>query len=73
MEKTRDLVKKGVCPLCGQRISGDLHARTEHSEDELAKLNVRISASEGELDRLARQLESARSFEEEEAEFQRAS
>ena len=73
VEKTRDLVKKGVCPLCGQRISGDLHARTEHSEDELAKLNVRISASEGELDRLAQRLESARSFEEEEAEFQRAS
>ena len=73
IEKTRDLVEKGVCPLCGQRISGDFHAKTEHSEHELAKLKEQISSSEGEVDRLTGQLESTKAFEEEEKEFQRAS
>jgi len=73
IEKTRDLVKKGVCPLCGQRISGDIHTRTEHSERELTRLGEQITSSEGELDRLTLQLESIRAFEEGEKEFQRAS
>jgi len=73
IEKTRDLVEKGVCPLCGQRISGDFHAKTEHSELELAKLRGQISSSEGEVDRLTGELESVKAFEEEEREYQRAS
>ena len=72
IEKTRDLVKKGVCPLCGQRISGDFHARTEHSEHELGKLKEQISSSESEFDRLTGQLESVKAFEDEEKEFLRA-
>ena len=73
IEKTSDLVRKGVCPLCGQKISGDLHAKTDHSEHELAKLKEQIASSEEELERLALQLESIKAFEEEEREFQGAS
>jgi DNA repair protein SbcC/Rad50 len=73
IEKTRDLIKKGVCPLCGQKISGDFHAKTEHSGQELSKLREQISSSEGEVDRLTGGLESIKAFEEEEKESQRAS
>ena len=72
LEKTRDLVKKGVCPLCGQRISGDFHARTEHSEHELTRVKQQTSSSEAEVDSLTEQLESIKAFEGAEKEFQRA-
>ena len=73
IEKARDLVKKGVCPLCGQKISGDVHARTEHSERELKKLGEQIPSSEEEVEGLERKLDSIKAFEEEEKEFHRAS
>ena len=73
LEKTRDLVRKGVCPLCGQKVSGDIHARTEHSEKELGRVNVEIASSEVELGRLEGALEEARAFEAEEKESARAS
>lgn len=73
IERARDLVEKGVCPLCGQRISGDFHTKTEHSQQELMKVKAQISSSEDEVDRLARRLESAKAFEESEKEFQSAS
>ena len=73
VERTRDLVSKGACPLCGQKISVDFHARTEHSEHELTRLKEQLSSSEKELGRLTEQLESVKAFEEEEKESQRAS
>ena len=73
LNRTRDLVEKGVCPLCGQKISGDFHSRTRHSELELGRLNEQISSSEVELKELTEGLEGIRSFEEEEKEFSRAS
>jgi exonuclease SbcC len=72
LKRTRDLLVRGICPLCGQRIPGDLTARTEHSEHELSELEgqtVQLSAS---VNALARELAAARSFEESEKEYARA-
>lgn len=70
--KARDLLARRVCPLCGQRISGDLPARTEHSELELGRLGEQIAEVSASVDGLSEQLEVARSFEAEEKEYVRA-
>jgi len=72
LAKTRDLLAKGVCPLCGQRIPGDLPARTEHSETELAGLDEQVRERSASIAALTEQLEAARSFEEGEKEHSRA-
>ncbi|MDG6898826.1 MAG: AAA family ATPase, partial [Nitrososphaerota archaeon] len=72
LAKTRDLLAKGVCPLCGQRISGDLPTRTEHSERELVKLEGEIANASASVKTIAKQLEAARRFEEDEKDYARA-
>ena len=72
LAKTRDLLARGVCPLCGQRISGDLSSRSEHSESELRGLDERVAQLSTSTTLLSDQLASARAFEEEEKEASRA-
>ena len=64
LTKTRELISRGICPLCGQRISGDISSRGEHAEKERAALDGRISEEETLLASLTERLEGARSFEE---------
>jgi len=72
LTKTRDLVARGICPLCGQRISGDVSQRGEHAEQERVKVEERISEVEALLASLAVRVEAARRFEEAEKEFEKA-
>jgi DNA repair exonuclease SbcCD ATPase subunit len=72
LAKTRDLLSKGVCPMCGQKIAGDVHARTEHSEEELKKLGVELEDATSSVEALAELLDAARSYEEDEREYARA-
>jgi len=72
LAKTRDLLAKGVCPLCGQRIPGDLPARTEHSETELTRLDEQIVGGVASVAELAKELEAARGFEDAKREHSRA-
>jgi DNA repair protein SbcC/Rad50 len=72
LEKTRDLVSRGICPLCGQRIPGDLASRTEHTERELSGLDEQIQQLDATVTSLGRQMESARVFEEAAKERSRA-
>jgi len=64
LTKTRDLVARGVCPLCGQRISGDVSLRGGHAEEERATLERKISEEEGALASITERLQAARIFEE---------
>ena len=72
LARTRDLLSKGVCPVCGQRISGDLSERTEHAENELDEAEAESATAAGLLSELAKELEAALSFEEAEKESMRA-
>jgi exonuclease SbcC len=70
--KARDLVAKGVCPLCGQPIPRDMSLRNEHNKRELTRLEEEIIASEGLVLSLGERLEKAREFEEAKREHTRA-
>lgn len=72
LTKTRDLVAKGICPFCGQTISGDFSLRGEHTERELAKVEEKISEEGALLESLVERIESARRFEEAKKEFEKA-
>ena len=73
LKRTQDLIEKGVCPLCGQKITGDFRAKTGHAEKELGELKEQITTSEATLADLTAQLGAARDFEEEEKEYSRVS
>jgi DNA repair exonuclease SbcCD ATPase subunit len=62
LAKTRDLLARGICPLCGQRISGDASGRTQHLESEIARVANEIYQVEGLLGALSQSLEAARAF-----------
>ena len=70
--RTRDLLARGVCPTCGQRISGDLSARVEHSEQESKRLEAQFTESSATVSAITAQLADARDYEEEEKEHARA-
>jgi len=70
LTKTRDLITRGVCPLCGQRIPGDLSLRGVHAEEERAKVEEKISEEEAQLASLTERLEASRRFEEAKKEFE---
>jgi DNA repair protein SbcC/Rad50 len=72
LTKVRDLISRGFCPLCGQRIPGDLGARTEHTEHELSGLEEQIRQVEASVAALGMQLASARVFEEAAKDYSRA-
>jgi len=64
--RTRDLVTKGVCPVCGQRITGDISTRAEHSEQESARLGAQSAEASAAVATLADRLEEARGYEQDE-------
>jgi DNA repair protein SbcC/Rad50 len=70
--RTNELIAKGVCPVCGQRIPGDLPTRTEHSKRELVRVSEEAAAASESVTTLAGMLESARAFEADEKEYARA-
>ena len=61
--RIKDLVVRGVCPLCGQKISGDISARSEHSEQELATLEKQLQAATVSITSLTLELERATDYE----------
>ena len=63
LERTKDLVARGVCPLCGQKISGDVTARSEHSEQELAGLETQLQAATASAASLTTELDRAAEYE----------
>ena len=73
LAKTRELLAKGVCPLCGQKITGDFATRTEHAEEELAKVDGNIEDASASVSTLEAQLDEAREYEDDEKECSRAS
>jgi DNA repair protein SbcC/Rad50 len=72
IEKTKELVAKGICPYCGQRITGEVAARTEHVERDLASIEKETVEAEGLAEALDLELKIARDFEEAEKEYNRA-
>jgi len=63
LERTKDLVARGVCPLCGQKISGDISARSEHSEQELVGVKTQLQAATISVTSLTSELERATDYE----------
>lgn len=72
LAKTKDLISKGVCPLCGQRVSGDLHEKTEHVETELRKVEEEAASAARAVDAISESLDYSRQYEEEESDNARA-
>ena len=72
LERTKDLVARGVCPLCGQRISGDISARSDHSERELASVETQLQAATLSVTSLTSELERATEYESAESDHARA-
>jgi len=72
LARTKDLVAKGVCPLCGQKISGDISARSEHSERELARVETQLQAATVSVTSLTSELERATDYESAESDYARA-
>ena len=72
LARTKDLVSRGVCPLCGQKISGDISGRSEHSEKELAGVETRLQAATTSAKSLTSELERATDYESAESDRARA-
>lgn len=72
LTKSHDLVARGVCPLCGQPVPGDLPVRTEHTAAELSKVKEEEADARTLLGSLIQRLEAAQGFEESEKEYLRA-
>jgi exonuclease SbcC len=70
--KNRELVSKGVCPTCGQRLPADFSRRSEHIEGELEKLDDEIEAIGIEAEAVDADIEHGREFDELEKEHARA-
>lgn len=69
--RARDLVSKGVCPTCGQRLPRDFSRRSEHMESELEKLEKQMEDVDAELSEVEADLERSREFEEMERDYAR--
>ena len=63
LARTKDLVARGICPFCGQKISGDVTARSEHSEKELAGLETQLQAAAVSAASLTTELDRATEYE----------
>ena len=72
LKRTRDLVARGVCPLCGQKISGDISSRSEHSELELTGVETQLHAATVSVASLTAELERATNYESAESDYARA-
>ena len=72
LKRTKDLVARGVCPLCGQKISGDISARSEHSEQELTGVEAQLHTVTVSVTSLTAELERATEYESAESDCARA-
>jgi len=72
LARTKDLVARGVCPLCGQKISGDISARSEHTEQELAEVETQLQAATISVTSLTSELGRATDYESAESDHARA-
>ncbi|HUK79068.1 MAG TPA: AAA family ATPase [Nitrososphaerales archaeon] len=72
LKRTNDLVARGVCPLCGQSISGDISAQSEHSERELVRVETQLRAATPSINALTSELERATDYESAESDYARA-
>ncbi|HUI22780.1 MAG TPA: SMC family ATPase [Nitrososphaerales archaeon] len=72
LKRTKDLVARGVCPLCGQKISGDISARSQHSEQELTGVETQMHAATTSVASLTAELERATAYESAESDYARA-
>jgi exonuclease SbcC len=70
--RTRDLISRGVCPVCGQKISGDFSTRAKHSELESGRLESQAAEASSRVSALAGRLAEAREYEDDEKEYARA-
>ena len=72
LKRTKDLVARGVCPFCGQKISGDISARSEHSEQELIQVETQLRAATVSVASLTSELDRATAYESAESDCARA-
>lgn len=72
VEKTKDLLKKGVCPVCGQKIPKSFSTRTGHMGRELKELEESIAEASEFVSALEEQLAESRSYEEAAKDYARA-
>jgi len=72
LARTRDLVARGICPLCGQKISGDISARSDHTEQELSGVETQLQAVTVSISSLTSELERATDYESAESDHARA-
>jgi len=72
LARTKELVERGVCPFCGQKIAGDVSARSEHSGRELAGVETQLQAATASVTSLTSELERATSYESAQSEYARA-
>jgi DNA repair protein SbcC/Rad50 len=63
LKRTKDLAARGFCPLCGQKISADISARSDHSEQELAGLETQLRATAASITSLTSELDRATNYE----------
>jgi exonuclease SbcC len=66
LDDLAEITSKGICPVCGQRIPQDFSAKSDHVQDESAKMDEEIAKLEELIPYLALRINDARSFEEEE-------
>ncbi len=69
---TADLVSKGVCPLCGQKVPKDFAAKSEHVETEIKKVEIEIRKAAESVEELNDKTEYARKYEDDEKLYRRA-
>jgi DNA repair protein SbcC/Rad50 len=72
LSRSRELVSKGICPMCGQKITGDVTTRAKHSELESARVEAQEAEASLAVATLTDRLAEAREYEEDERECARA-
>lgn len=66
LEDFREIVSKGVCPVCGQNIPQGFSAKSDHAMQEAGRVNREITRLEQLVSTLTLKAMEAREFEEEE-------
>lgn len=72
LTRMSELTSKGVCPVCGQAISGDFSKKAAHAESELRRAEAESVVASRALEDISGRLEQARRYEEEKKDYSRA-
>jgi len=64
LRETAELITRGVCPRCGQKISQDFTLRSSHLDGEFLRVKAEVAVLEEEVLRTAALSESIRSYRE---------